>query len=86
MSDYAELDLDVELDLTDPWTIWGLELGRLMRAAGIPPDEDLLQSVARLAKLRREVEAKEATLPRAHTPGSLAGRVASRPLLRFPPR
>ena len=52
-----------ELDLDDPWTIWGLEMGRLMRAAGIPPDEDLLQSVASLARLRKEVEAKEAVLP-----------------------
>ena len=39
---------------------WGLQMGRLMRVAGIPPDEDLLRSVASLARLRQEVEMREA--------------------------
>ena len=58
MCDRAELDLTDH----DPWTLWGLEMGRLMRAAGMPPDEHLLQSVASLARLRQEVEAKEAVV------------------------
>jgi hypothetical protein len=79
MSDHAELDLDSGIDLNDPWTVWGLEMGRLMRAAGIPPDEELLQSVVRLAQLRQDVEAKEAALPGARTPSALVGQAASGP-------
>ena len=74
MSDPAELDLD----LTDPWTVWGLEMGRLMRAAGIPPDQDILQSVARLARLRQEVEAKEARLAGLVHPGAISVAVGRR--------
>lgn len=87
MSDRAQFEPpDSELHLDDPWTIWGLEMGRLMRAAGIPPDEDLLQSVASLARLRQEVETKEAALAGAPARNPLVGHVSSAPVLRFPAR